>query len=354
MDSHYAPLIEQVAAASAAGAPLCIRGGGSKDFYGGELVGAPLDTQMLTGVIDYDPSELVLTARGGTRLREIETRLSLHDQMLAFEPPYFGVDATLGGVIAAGLSGPRRASSGGVRDFMLGARLLDGRAQVLSFGGRVMKNVAGYDVSRLLAGSLGIFGVILEASLKVLPRPPQEMTLHFEMDEVAAIATLNRWAGQPLPISASAWSAGHLALRLSGSEQAVAAAITKLGGQSVDNATGKVFWNGLREQTDPFFASGARLWRLSVPSTAAPFALAGHQLIEWGGAERWLFTDHPDEVVRGAARAAGGHATVFRGGDRSRGVFMPLAEVTARLHRGLKQAFDPKGIFCRGRLYPGF
>jgi glycolate oxidase FAD binding subunit len=274
--------------------------------------------------------------------------------MLAFEPPHFGPDATIGGVIAAGLSGPRRASSGAVRDFMLGARLLDGRAQVLSFGGRVMKNVAGYDVSRLFAGSLGIFGVILEASIKVLPRPPQEITLRFEMDEVSAIAAVNRWAGQPLPLSASTWSGGALSLRLSGSQTAVTLATAKLGGQVIDALESQSFWEGLREQTDPFFAGADRLWRLSVPSTSAPLALAGRQLIEWGGAERWLITDHPDEVVRGAARAVGGHASIFRGGDRRSAVFMPLAEVNARLHRGLKQAFDPKRIFCRGRLYPDF
>jgi glycolate oxidase FAD binding subunit len=237
-----------------------------------------------------------------------------------------------------------------VRDFVLGARLLDGRGEALAFGGKVMKNVAGYDVSRLLAGSLGTLGLILEVSLKVLPRPPAEATLRLELPQDRAIEQLNRWGGQPLPVSASAWRAGELFVRLSGAEAALRAAAQKIGGEPLAQAD--AFWRGIREQTDPGFAGDAPLWRLSVPSGAAPLELPGEPLIEWGGALRWLRTGADGATVRAAAAAAGGHATLFRGGDKSAGVFAPLAPAAARLHRELKAAFDPAGIFNPGRLYP--
>jgi len=345
---------QRIREASGRGTALRLRGGGSKDFYGGEPRGEPLELRSYAGIVDYEPTELVVTARCGTPLAELEAALGERGQMLAFEPPRFGGQATLGGCVAAGLSGPRRAAAGAVRDFVLGARLLDGRARDLSFGGQVMKNVAGYDVSRLLAGSLGTLGVILEVSLKVLPRPPAETTLRLQMPEAQALDALNRWAAAPLPVSASAWRGGDLRVRLSGAASALQAASRKMGGEQVEALQAERFWSGIREQSDPFFAGDAPLWRWSLPSRAAAIELPGEQLIEWGGALRWLRTRADAGTVRAAAARAGGHATLFRGGDRTAGVFAPLAPALLRLHRELKSAFDPAGIFNPGRLHPDF
>lgn len=340
---------DQIRAAAARQQALRIRGGGTKDWYGGALQGEILDTRGHTGIVDYEPTELVITARCGTPLAEIEAVLARQNQMLAFEPPHFGDGATFGGAIASGLSGPRRANSGGVRDFVLGAQLLDGKGELLNFGGQVMKNVAGYDVSRLLAGSLGTLGLITELSVKVLPRTILEATLRFETSEIEAIRMLNVWGGQPLPVSGSCWYRGVLALRLSGARAAVDAAVTSLGGQVVDDAAG--FWNDLREQRHAFFAGETPLWRLSVPSTTGAIVLNGEQLIEWGGAQRWLRAPSDDaETIRSAVRAVGGHATLFRGGDKAVGVFQPLAPAVARIHERLKTAFDPAHIFNPGRM----
>ena len=272
--------------------------------------------------------------------------------MLAFEPPHFGEGATLGGCLAAGLSGPRRPYAGGVRDFVLGVRVIDGKGDDLRFGGQVMKNVAGYDVSRLMAGSLGTLGILLEVSLKVLPRPPAEATLHLRWDEATAIALMNEWAGKPMPVTATAFRDGDLGLRLSGARVAVEAAIRKLGGTEVKPDQAGRFWTGIREQTDPFFAGEAPLWRLSIKPTTRPLELPGGQLIEWGGALRWLKSAADAETIREAAARAGGHATLFRGGNKSGGVFQPLPPELMKLHRNLKRAFDPAGILNPGRLYP--
>ncbi len=340
---------ERVRAASADKTALRIRGGGTKDWYGQRLEGAILDTRGHTGIVDYEPTELVITARCGTPLVEIEAVLNERNQMLAFEPPHYGPGATLGGTIAAGLAGPRRASIGGVRDFVLGAKLLDGKGDVLNFGGQVMKNVAGYDVSRLLAGSLGTLGLLLEVSVKVLPRPFAETTLRLEIGELEAIRKLNEWGGQPLPVSASCWHNGQLCLRLSGAQAAVDAALRLIGGEIVPNCAR--FWTSIREQQHPFFGGDGALWRLSLPSTAAPLALGGTQLIEWGGAQRWLRTDLDAASIRRSVAAAGGHATLFRGGDKSCGVFQPLQPAVARIHERLKASFDPAHIFNPGRMY---
>ncbi len=336
-----------------AGRPLRIRGGGTKDWYGQRLEGDVLDTRDYTGIVDYEPTELVITARCGTPLVEIEAALAERGQMLAFEPPHFGSQATLGGAIASGLSGPRRANSGAVRDFVLGCRLLDGKGDVLSFGGQVMKNVAGYDVSRLLAGSLGTLGLLLEVSIKVLPRAPREATLVFEgVNEVDAIRNLNEWAGQPLPVSASCWHDGVLALRLSGANAAVDNAIRTLGGDVMPDCAR--FWASLREQQHAFFAGDMPLWRLSVPSTVGAIVPGSPQLFEWGGAQRWLRAPGDAataERIRAVVAACGGHATLFRGGDGRAGVFQPLAPAIARIHERLKAGFDPAGIFNPGRMY---
>ncbi len=340
---------ERVLAAAVDKAPLRIRGGGTKDFYGNKPEGALLDTTNHTGIVAYEPTELVVTARAGTRLAELEAALAETGQMLAFEPPHFG-EATVGGCVAAGLSGPRRATAGSVRDFVLGVKLLDGKGEILNFGGQVMKNVAGYDVSRLMAGALGTLGLLLEVSLKVLPKPPAEATLRLELPQDKAIEAMNRWGGQPLPISATCWSDGQLTLRLSGARAAVAAAREKIGGEAVADADG--FWRAVREQQDDYFSGEAALWRLSLPSKTAPLALPGAQLIEWGGALRWLTFDGPAALVREAAARAGGHATLFRGSDKSAGAFQPLPAPLMAIHRNLKRSFDPQGLFNPGRLYP--
>jgi glycolate oxidase FAD binding subunit len=334
--------------AAARRAPLRLRGGGSKDFFGNAPRGELLDTRGYAGIVDYEPAELVITARCGTPLAALEAALDEKGQCLPFEPPHFGA-ATLGGCVAAGLSGPRRASAGALRDFVLGVKLVDGRGRALDFGGRVMKNVAGYDVSRLAAGSLGTLGLIAEASLKVLPKPERELTLAFALAEHAAIEAVNRWAGQPLPVSASAWHDGALRLRLSGGEPALRAAAERLGGERIDEAS--AFWRSVREQTHPFFAGAQPLWRLAVPSTTPPLGLPGRELFEWAGALRWLKSDAPAAAIREAARRAGGHATLFRAADKSAGAFAPLDALAARLHGALKAEFDPAGILNPGRLY---
>jgi len=352
MDAALQAIVEQVRAAAATGEALCIRAGGTKDFYGNTPRGERLDPRPLAGIVAYEPSELVVTARAGTRLAELESTLGGEGQMLSFEPPHFGEGATVGGCVAAGLAGPRRASAGptqgGVRDFVLGAKLLDGRGNVLAFGGQVMKNVAGYDVSRTLAGSLGILGVIVEVSLKVLPRPVEETTLRFDAHEAHALARLNEWGGQPLPLSASAWIDGVLSVRLSGAPAALAVARSTLGGEVVEGAQ---FWESIREQRHAFFGGDAPLWRLSLPVTAAAVDLPDPQLIEWGGALRWLRSTRPAQEIRARAAALGGHATLIRGGDRSAGVFTPLPTALAAIQRRLKAEFDPAGIFNPGRLY---
>jgi glycolate oxidase FAD binding subunit len=289
-----------------------------------------------------------MTARCGTPLAEVEKMLDDAGQCLPFEPPHFGA-ATFGGCLAAGLSGPRRAAAGPLRDFVLGVKLIDGRGRALDFGGRVMKNVAGYDVSRLAAGSLGTLGLLAEASLKVLPKPGVERTLGFRLDQTAALEAMSRWAGQPLAVSASVWHDGMLALRLSGSEPAVQAAQRVLGGDELRDA-GEL-WRSVREQTHAFFAGAEPLWRLSLPSTAP--ALDARQLIEWHGGLRWLRSQAPAAEVRALAARAGGNATLFRGADKSAGAFAPLEPVPMRLHRELKKAFDPAGILNPGRMYAG-
>jgi len=355
-------LIDRVHAARAANAQLNILGGGSKAFYGEAASGEPFDVTGLSGISCYEPTELVITARCGTPLAELEATLAQKNQCLPFEPPHFGGASTVGGMVAAGLAGPARASVGSVRDYVLGATMLNGRGEVLSFGGQVMKNVAGYDVSRLLAGSLGTLGVILEVSLKVLPIAAASATLRFEMGQAAALQQLNAWAGQPLPLNASAWWNGALVVRLLGAAAAVNAAVTTLGGEMIERSLAAGFWHGLREHTDEFFATArdavnadgdARLWRLSVPQTASPLPLPDEQLLEWGGAQRWICSTASPDRMRDAADKVGGHATLFNGHDKSAGVFAPLKSPLDRIHRELKKAFDPNAVFNPGRLYPG-
>ncbi|MBL8514975.1 MAG: glycolate oxidase subunit GlcE [Betaproteobacteria bacterium] len=347
MSDLSASIAERIRAAHAAKSPIAVRGGGSKTFYGGAIQGETLDVTGHRGIIDYEPRELVLTVRAGTPLTEIEAILQNENQMLPFEPPHFGGGATVGGTVATGLSGPRRASAGAVRDFVLGARIVGGTGEDLSFGGRVIKNVAGYDASRLMCGAMGTLGVLLDLSFKVLPRPADEITLQFEMDEATAIQRFNEWAGRPLPISATSWHEGVARVRLSGTRAGVAAAHEKLGGEIV--ADGVAHWLALRDHRSAFFSAPV-LWRLSVPSTTPAMDLGSAPLIEWGGALRWIAGPQEAAQLRKTVAVAGGHVTLFRGGDKSAGVFQPVDPVLARIHRNLKNAFDPENILNRGRM----
>jgi glycolate oxidase FAD binding subunit len=348
-DPFIAELCERIRDAGARKAPLRVRAGGTKDFYGGVPSGEVLDVSKYSGIVAYEPKELVLTVKAGTPLAEVERVLGDERQMLAFEPPRFGAASTIGGTVAAGFSGPRRPFAGAVRDFVLGTRIVNGKGEDLSFGGRVIKNVAGYDVSRLMAGALGTLGVLTEISFKVLPRAATETTLSFQMDEAAATKQVNAWAGQPLPLSATAWLAGRLLVRLSGAPSAIAAARLKIGGDEATDLPG--FWEALRDHRLEFFNNSRALWRLSVPQTSAPVATPHHQLIGWGGGERWVAGELDAPAIRKAAQDAGGHATLFRNGDKSVGVFHPLSPALMKIHERLKQAFDPHGILNPGRMY---
>ncbi len=342
-------LQEAVRAAATHGTALHIRGGGTKDFYGRRTNGQVLDVSRHRGILAHEPTELVITARAGTPLSEIEMALAEKNQALAFEPPHFGSSATLGGAIACGLSGPRRPWSGSARDFVLGATILNGRGEILRFGGQVMKNVAGFDVSRLMVGALGALGVLLEISLKVLPRPEQELTLAFILSPEKAIATMNEWSRRPLPLSAAAHLGDTLYIRISGAGSALRAARARLGGEPVEK--GDELWRSLNDQQRQFFEGPQPLWRLSVPPATPHMDLPGKWMLDWGGAQRWLKTDAPAADIRRAAETAGGHATLFRGGDRDAEVFHPLPQPLAALHRRLKQSFDPAGILNPGRMY---
>lgn len=355
MDAELDSLIDKVRKAAERSRPLRIRGGGTKDFYGQVLHGELLDVRALAGVVSYEPSELVVTVRAGTRLRELEDLLAEQGQCLPFEPPRFGVASTVGGMVAAGLSGPARASVGSLRDYVLGVQMVNGKGELLTFGGQVMKNVAGYDVSRLMAGSMGTLGVIVQVSLKVLPTSPAESTLVFELSETSARQQLNRWGGQPLPLNASYWADGYLLVRLRGAQAAVAAARKSMGGQVLEKDADRQ-WMWLRDQALPFFRfdHGEALWRVSVPDTATPLNL-GPTLIEWHGAQRWVkLPPSFAPRVREAAARAGGHATLFRGGDGQTPVFTPLTEPLARISHALKYEFDPAGIFGPGRMFLNF
>lgn len=344
-------LQEQVTTAAADSTPLNILGGNTKAFLGREPTGTPLNVSGHSGILSYEPKELVITARCGTTLSEIDAALADRGQMLAFEPPHFGDSATLGGTIAAGLSGPRRPYTGSARDFVLGTRILNGRGEILRFGGEVMKNVAGYDVSRLMTGAMGTLGVLLDVSLKVLPIPARDITLVQSRNHEDALQAISNWAQKPLPLSAACSDGERLYIRLSGAATAVASARDIIGGELM--ADGETFWSKrIREQGHAFFKDGLPLWRVSVPVTTPVDSLPGKCLIDWGGALRWLKSEADAQTIHGIAAAVGGHATLFRGGDRQGQVFQPLTQPLMTLHRNLKHAFDPQGLFNPGRLYP--
>lgn len=330
--------------------PLNIRGGGSKDFLGHASTDKVLSVAAHRGIIDYDPRELVLSARAGTPLAEIEDALAAARQMLAFEPPHFGAQATLGGTIACGLSGPRRPYAGAARDAVLGCKLLNGRGELLGFGGQVMKNVAGYDVSRLMVGAYGTLGVLLEVSLKVLPRPAAVLTLLHECPQDEAIKRMSQLLAQPVPVDAACHHAGQLYLRLAGSEQAVQHAHEQLGGEALEKCA--PFWHSLREQQLPFFSGSKPLYRVLVKPATPPLPVNGAWLLDWGGAQRWLVSEEPPAVIRKHVAGAGGHVSRYRHATDDADTFAPLGAALLGIHQRLKNSFDPHAIFNRGRLYP--
>ena len=343
-------LEDTIREAAARGRRLCIRGGGTKDFYGGALEGEPLELGGYGGIVEYEPTELLVTARAGTLLADLERTLAAQGQMLGFEPPGFA-GATLGGAVASGLAGPRRVCCGTVRDFLLGVELIDGRGERLRFGGRVIKNVAGFDVTRLMAGSLGTLGVLTEITLKTLPRPPEELTLRFALGQERALESMNRWAARPLPISATAWHDGQLSVRLSGSAAAVRAARDSLGGELAQQ--GETYWRRVTEQRLAPFEGCEELWRLALPAGAPVLALPAPVLLEWNGVRRWVPGPLPGFDLRAICAMHGGHATLYRArGKPAEGPFPPLPGPLLALHRRLKSVFDPHGLFNRGRLHP--
>ncbi|WLI10446.1 MULTISPECIES: glycolate oxidase subunit GlcE [Pseudomonas] len=337
-------LLEQVKQARENATPLRIQGGNTKAFLGREVAGEILDTRAHRGIVSYDPTELVISVRAGTPLSELFAALDAKGQMLPCEPPSFGEDATVGGMIAAGLSGPRRPWSGSVRDFVLGTRVISGLGTHLRFGGEVMKNVAGYDLSRLMVGSYGCLGVLTEVSLKVLPKPRQCLSISLDIDCDRALANLAQWGQQPLPISAASHDGQRLYLRLEGGEGSVTAAHQRLGGEPLDSG----YWADLNEQRLDFFNEGLPLWRLSLPNNLGPLDLPGEQLIDWGGAQRWLKS--AADNIQSRALELGGHATCFSHGV-SETPFQPLAPALLRYHQQLKAQLDPQGLFNPGRMY---
>jgi glycolate oxidase FAD binding subunit len=345
-----AEIAAQVRDAFRWGRGLRLRGGDTRAFLGRVVAGEVLNLGGHRGIVDYAPAELVVTARAGTPLLELERVLQAEGQMLGFEPPRFGLTSTLGGAIATGLAGPRRPFAGAARDAVLGVRCVDGTGTELAFGGRVMKNVAGYDLARLMCGAHGTLGVLLDVSLKLLPVPPCESTCVFEMDAAQAVAAMNRHAATALPLSGAAWAEGRLRLRLAGAEAAVRAAARALGGE-VDEDGG--WWRALRDHRLPFFRGATRLWRIALPSTAPALALGGEELIDWCGGQRWLASIDPGDapVVRARAAALGGHATLYRGAGPDEEVFHPPAPALHALQRALRLRFDPKRILNPGRIH---
>lgn len=344
-------LLEQVSSAIDAGKKLNILGGGSKSFMGrAPLAGADtIDVSGHTGIVSYEPIELVMTARAGTPITELVAALDEHNQMLAFEPPVFTARSTLGGTLATNQSGSGRPWWGSVRDHVLGVRLINGKAEHLRFGGQVMKNVAGYDVSRLQAGAFGGLGLITEISLKVLPKPAMQRTLTLECSQADALKLMNERAGQPKPITAAMWHNGVLYTRLAGAASAVEAAAKLFGGDTLDGA--ESFWQGVADQRHSFFANEEQLWRFSINSKSDAFDLSGQPLIDWGGAQRWYSGEYDWQKMVALANSAGGQVSLYRGGERSNEVMHPQSKSVKLLQQRLKASFDPAGTFNPGRVY---
>jgi glycolate oxidase FAD binding subunit len=362
---------------------LRIRGGGTKDFYGNQLGGhTVLDTRSHSGITSYEPSELVVTVRAGTPLAELEAALLEKNQYLPFEPPQFAAHGTVGGMVAAGLSGGARAVVGSVRDHILGVQIVNGAGEILNFGGTVMKNVAGYDVSRLLAGSMGTLALITEVSIKVLPIPVADATLMCHIGQVDALALMHRWRAQPLPINSTAWvhdgsaapASDCLFVRLRGAKAAVDSALGRIqqdvhaaGGSAIpmDGGAAAQDWQTANNHQMPFFtqapvshgADELCLWRLSLPATTPALQVPHPQYIEWQGAQRWLWARASEQAsLQAMASAAGGHATLFKSSpsglqtDKAHGAFQPQSAVLTTLNHQLRRELDPHGVFNTGRI----
>ncbi len=347
-------LRERVLEAHNSHVPLRIIGGNTKEFYANELIGEPLYTGGHFGIVSYEPSELVITVRSGTPLSYVQNVLAEQNQMLPFEPPVFGDSATIGGAIASGLSGPRRPFTGSVRDFVLGCRVLTGDGKILGFGGQVMKNVAGYDVSRLMTGALGTLGVLLDVSIKVLPKPASEISLYMPLKPQEALDVMNARMAKSLPLSAACFDGGCVVLRFSGSDAALSGVQRKVAGDLLENSD--LFWQELNNQQHYFFQEKAPLWRLSLASGTLPLGLPGLWFFDWGGAQRWLKSFESAENVRAAVAAEGGHATLFRGkqyldNSESVDIFHPLEKGLDQLNRAIKSQFDPHNILNKNRIY---
>ena len=342
---------QQVKSAGEAGSHLSVRGNNTRAFYGREISGVPLALHDYAGIIDYSPSELVISARAGTPLADIEATLAREGQLLAFEPPAFGTGATLGGTIACGLSGPCRPWRGAARDSVLGINCINGRGEYLRFGGQVMKNVAGYDLSRTLTGSLGTLAILLDIHLKVMPGSETELTLRQSCTEAEAIERCNAWSAKPLPLTAACHDGTRLVYRLSGTARGVETAASQLGGDRDSQAP--IFWEELREQRLAFLAGDMPLWRLSVPAATPPLSLDGEQLVDWGGAQRWICGEVDISILRSMAEGVGGSVCAFRRHAADVAVFHPLPPAMLKLQRSIKSSFDPAGIFNPGRIYPG-
>lgn len=328
-----------------------IQAGGTKHFYGRKIDGESLSLLKHTGIIEYEPSELFITAHSGTSLNEIEQTIETEKQMLPFEPPYFGSTATLGGMVAAGLSGPRRASASAVRDCILGTDIINGQGEYLHFGGKVMKNVAGYDVSRVMCGALGTLGVLMSVTLRLTPKPACEQTIAISLNSNYAIHKMNEWANSAMPISATFYDGNELYLRLSGSLSTIKVCIETIGGDPID--WNDIFWKNIKEQAHEFFLTDLPLWRISVPPNTAPLNISGSSVMEWNGALRWYASEDKAEDIRAEVEHVGGHACLFRG-NATQQIFHPLSTVSLNIHRKLKQAFDPAGILNPGRMYAEF
>lgn len=340
--------------------PLIIKAGDTKPFYGRNIQAETFSIAKHTGVIEYEPSELYISARSGTSLQEIQETIAQHNQMLPCEPALFGKSATLGGMVACGLSGPRRPYAGSVRDCILGTEIINGNGDPLHFGGRVMKNVAGYDVSRLMCGALGTLGIITSVTIRLLPMPEHEETIALTVDLDSAIKLMNQWANTPMPISATFYDGKNLFIRLSSSLSAARACKSKIGGDSITNS--ETFWNDVKEHIHPFFVSENPLWRISVPPNTAKLDIPGKNVLEWNGALRWYITDTHESKIRSEVEQIGGHATLFKGcstgktpgqsTDQFSGqVFHPLSETSMKIHQKLKQVLDPAGILNPGKMF---
>ena len=345
-------IASRVQTAYQASTPLNISGAGTKSFLGRISPDAtPLDVKGHSGIIEYDPAELVLVARAGTPLQEIEKLLDDNQQILGFEPPFVESGATLGGAIASGLAGPARAYSGGVRDFILGAGFVNGKGEIITTGGKVMKNVAGFDLFRPMAGSMGTLGVLLKTAMRTIPRPEAELSLiQEEKDEASALEKINHWTGKTQAISGATWDGSYIHIRLSGSAAGVQHGRAQIGGELLTDET---YWQDLNNLKLDFFEQKGRLWRISVAAMSGPVSENSPQLIDWGGAQRWLKSDESAETIRSRAARLGGHATCFSE-NQSVPTFQPLEGNLLALNRRFKAALDPAGILNPGRLHPEF